>query len=125
MVLSGQPINALKAVGAAGSNPGSSIVSYGADKALVWLSKQTGKNLSHFSKQVFTGFASKTGGEAGIRITASTSVGRVIGRWISIAGMGLIYYDFAKNIALPTGVANGAYHESNTRSGNWISNLPH
>ncbi len=93
----GQPLDFLKPVGAAGSQRGSSIASWGLDKILNKASKATGKNLSHFPKQAFTGWKLKTGTEFGLRRTATTSVGRFAGRWIPFVGWGIFAYDIYDN----------------------------
>ena len=106
---SGQRILALKPVGALGSIPGSSVAS-------AMMRNVPGTLRGTFGRT----FGSMLG-----RFAGTNGLGAALGRFAPLAGLVTTSYDFTINVAIPMSNAMSQYQQSNTRSGNWINNLPH
>jgi hypothetical protein len=84
LILLGQPIKALKPIGALGSKPGSSIASYTLSKAIPQTFTKT------LGKEVGTEVATRVG---------TNVIGRALGRFVPYVGWGLTLYDVYDNRA--------------------------
>ena len=83
LILLGQPIRALKPIGALGSKPGSSIASYTLSKAI----PQRFTNV--FGKKIGTKIVKKVG---------TNTIGRAIGRFVPYVGWGMTIIDTSFNL---------------------------
>jgi Protein of unknown function (DUF1557). len=84
LILLGQPIKALKPIGALGSKPGSSVASYTLSKAIPQTFTKT------LGKEVGTEVATRVG---------TNVIGRALGRFVPYVGWGLTLYDVYDNRA--------------------------
>ena len=93
LILLGQPLEFLKPIGAAGSQPGSSIASWGLSR-IPWESNGPKK----VTKKVFSFvLGKKLGKKVAYKVVGTTTIGRIAGRLVPWVGWGMTAVDAWQN----------------------------